>query len=277
MKLRYGTIIFILLVCCKNQTTQIDQKENTHTTRKAVVPVFQAILDTALVKGSILIYNLKEDRYYSNDFDWAQQEYLPASTFKIANSIIALETGVVENDSTCLKWNGEKRRLKNWEQDLTLKDAFHLSCVPCYQEIARKIGAKRMNEYLDTLKFGNMKVDEETIDLFWLQGESSISQFQQIDFLKRLYQAELPISEQTATIMKRLMVIEEADNYRLSGKTGWSISNDNHNAWFVGYIESQKNVFFFATNIAPKGQFDAQNFPRTRKSVTFKAFEKMLR
>jgi len=55
---------------------------------------------------------------------------MPASTFKIVNSIIALETGVVENDSTMFKWNGEKRRLPIWEQDLTFRDAFHFSCVP---------------------------------------------------------------------------------------------------------------------------------------------------
>lgn len=94
---------------------------------------------------------------------------LPASTFKITNSIIALETGVVENDSTLLKWNGEKRRFKNWEQDLILRDAFHFSCVPCYQEIARKVGENKMNKFLKKLDYGNMKVDSSNLDLFWLE------------------------------------------------------------------------------------------------------------
>lgn len=200
---------------------------------------------------------------------------LPASTFKITNSIIALETGVVENDSTLLKWNGEKRRFKNWEQDLILRDAFHFSCVPCYQEIARKVGENKMNKFLKKLDYGNMKVDSSNLDLFWLEGESSITQFQQINFLKRLYQSELPISERTEMIMKRMIVIEDTDDYKLSGKTGWSIRNGNNNGWFVGYVETQSKIYFFATNVEPKQQFDMNMFPMIRKDVTFKAFEQM--
>ncbi|MCL4151410.1 UNVERIFIED_CONTAM: hypothetical protein GTU68_003816 [Idotea baltica] len=187
--------------------------------------------------------------------------------------MIALETGVVENDSTLFKWNGEQRRLKNWEQDLIFTDAFHFSCVPCYQEVARKIGTQRMTEYLEKLDYGNMKVDSTNIDLFWLEGASRIDQFQQIDFLKRFYQSNLPISERTQQIMKRILVIEEGDAYKLSGKTGWSISNGNNNGWFVGYMEYKNNTYFFATNVAPKAQFDMSRFPMIRKEVTFKAFE----
>ena len=83
--------------------------------------------------------------------------HLPASTFKIPNSIIALETGLIEDDSTLIKWDGDERRLPAWEQDLVFRDAFHYSCVPCYQEIARKIGEKRMLviEENDTLKLSS--------------------------------------------------------------------------------------------------------------------------
>jgi len=91
--------------------------------------------------------------------------------------MIALETAVVENDSSLFRWNGEDRMLEVWEQDLTLKEAFHYSCVPCYQEIARKIGANRMNRYLDTLNYGTMEVDSTNIDRFWLQGEYQIMPF----------------------------------------------------------------------------------------------------
>lgn len=240
-----------------------------------VKPEFQAIIDSENVEGSILIYDLGSDTYYSNNFEWAQKGNLPASTFKIANSIIALETNVVENDSTLFNWNGEKRRLSIWDQDLIFKDAFHLSCVPCYQEVARNIGAKRMNEYLEKLNYGNMKVDSTNIDIFWLTGESQINQFQQIDFLKRFYQSKLPISERTEMIMKRMMVIENSDEYILSGKTGWSIRNENNNGWFVGYIESRNNIYFFATNIEPDKQFNMNMFAMIRKDITYNALKEM--
>jgi len=142
-----------------------------------VVAALQTLMDTSDLQGVILLYDLEADTYYSNDFGGCKKGQLPASTFKITNSIIALETAVVENDSSLFEWNGEDRMLDVWEQDLTLKEAFHYSCVPCYQEIARKIGANKMNKYLDTLNYGNMDVDSTNIDLFWLQGEYRIMPF----------------------------------------------------------------------------------------------------
>lgn len=177
MKKIYFLWVLILMFSCKDKKTEAYKNRSTHTEREIIIPEFQTIIDSAKLKGSLLIYDLKEDTYYSNNFQWAKKGYLPASTFKIANSIIALETKVVENDSTLFKWNGEERRLTIWEQDLILKEAFYYSCVPCYQEIARNIGTKRMLEYLNKLEYGDIKVDSNTIDMFWLAGESKINQF----------------------------------------------------------------------------------------------------
>ena len=253
----------------------ISCKEEKISANKIIRPELKSIIDSSEVVGSVLIYNFQKDIYYSNNFEWASKGNLPASTFKIVNSIIALETGVVKDDSTIFKWDGKKRWMKQWEQDLSLRDAFHFSCVPCFQEVARKIGTKRMNEYLSKLNYGNMEVDSNNVDAFWLEGESRISQFQQIDFLKRLYNSELPISRRTEEIMKRMMIIEETDNYKLSGKTGWSNSNGTDNGWFVGYVELGTKTYFFATNIEPKQQFNMDIFPIIRKMITFEAFIKL--
>ncbi|MEE9364758.1 MAG: class D beta-lactamase [Cellulophaga sp.] len=272
--IHFLSILMLFFSCTGKKTTPI-RKAKKVSEQEVVVPEFQTIIDSADVKGSILIYDLKDDKYYSNNFQWAKKGNLPASTFKITNSIIALETGVIESDSTLFEWNGEKRSLKNWEQDLIFKEAFHFSCVPCYQEVARKIGAIRMTEYLNKLEYGNMKVNSTNIDLFWLGGESRINQFQQIDFLKRFHQSELLISKRTETIMKRMMVIEENEQYKLSGKTGWSIRNGNNNGWFVGFIELQNKTYFFATNVEPNDRFDMNMFPMIRRNVTYKAFQHM--
>ncbi|MDN3596901.1 class D beta-lactamase [Zunongwangia endophytica] len=234
---------------------------------------FQSIIDSNNVKGSILIYDLKKDLFYSNNFDWAKIGRLPASTYKIPHSIIALETNVVENDSTLFKWNGEKRAYKIWEQDLILRDAFQYSCVPCYQEIANKIGEKRMNGYLNKLQFGDMDVNSVNLDLFWLEGESNITQFQQIDFLKRFINSELQISKRTEQILKRIAIIEENDEYEFYGKTGLSIRNGNNNGWFVGYLKSEEDTYIFATNIEPIENTDNASFLKARKNITLEALE----
>ena len=275
MKIFYVTSMAILFFSCTSNKTYPNKKDEKSTEFRIVISDFNTIIESTDVKGSILIYDFENNKYYSNDFQWAEKGNLPASTFKIPNSIIALETGVVENDSTLFKWYGEKRYLKNWEQDLIFKQAFHYSCVPCYQEVARKIGTKKMSKHLNEIDYGNMKVDSLNIDSFWLIGESRINQFQQIDFLKRFYNSELPISKRTETIMKRMMVIEHNSIYKLSGKTGWSIKNGNNNGWFIGYVETQNKTYFFASNIEPKKQFDMTKFPMIRKDVTLKAFKQM--
>jgi beta-lactamase class D len=233
----------------------------------------QIVLDEAGLNGSILVYNPKLNDWISNDFDWSSKGDLPASTFKIVNSIIALETRVVDNDSTLFKWDGKKRRLSVWERDMVFRDAFHLSCVPCYQDIARKVGSKRMTSYLDLFEYGNMKVNPSTIDIFWLEGESKISQVQQIEFLKKFYYSKLPISKRTELAMKRLMVIDKNDNYTLSGKTGWSLRENNNTGWFVGYIEKEDQEYFVATRVTPKKGFDMNLFPQIRLRVTLDAMK----
>ena len=225
--------------------------------------------------GSVLIYDPQKDVYFSNNFAWAGKGRLPASTFKIANSIIALENGIIKDDSTIFKWDGEKRYLKKWEQDLIFRDAFQFSCVPCYQDVARRIGPKRMNDNLIKLDYGNMEVDSNNIDVFWLEGGSHISQFQQIDFLQRFYDSKISISERAEDIIKRMMIMEANKKYTLSGKTGWSVRNGNNNGWFVGFIEKENKVYYFATNIAPKEQFDMKMFAMIGKAITLKALREI--
>ncbi len=238
-------------------------------------PEFKKLLDGLKLNGSILIYDFKNNTFYSNDFKWAKTAHLPASTFKIPNSIIALETGVVENDSSVSKWDGKERYFKLWEQDLKFKDAFKYSCVPCYQEIARKIGFSRMKSYLKKLDYKGMVFNEKNIDNFWLEGKSKISQFEQIDFLKRFFFLELPISKRTTILMKNIMIAEKTDKYVLSGKTGWGMRQGNNNGWYIGYVEVNNEVFFFATNVEPKKDFNLDNFNSVRLEVTKEALKLM--
>jgi beta-lactamase class D len=263
--------IFILinLVLFVNLNSHGQKKTN-----EVSKPEFGKILDSLKVKGAILIYDVKNNTFYSNDFAWAKMGIIPASTFKIPNSIIALETGVVKNDSAVFKWNGEKRKFKKWEQDLTFKEAFQASCVPCYQEIARKIGVQRMKTYLKKLNYPGMVFDTLTIDDFWLQGRSKISQMQQIDFLERLYFSKLSISKRTENIMKNIMLIEKTKSYTLNGKTGWGMRNDVDNGWFVGYLEINNLVYFFATNVEMKDA-TMEVFPAIRMNATKEAFRKL--
>lgn len=269
-------LLFSFFSCFDNNTKQTTPEVKKELTVQNIIrPELQQIIDSTNVTGTILIYKASEKTFYSNDFDWAAKGQLPASTFKIPNSLIALETAVVENDSTLFKWDGEEKYLSSWEQDLIFSQAFQFSCVPCYQDIARQIGTTRMRENLDKLNYGNIVFDSTNIDLFWLQGDSKITPFQQIDFLERFYNNKLPISKRTKNILTQIMILNKNDTYTLSGKTGWSIQNNHNNGWFVGYLERKDEVYFFATNIDPKENLDMGLFAAIRKEITMQAFKKL--
>ena len=189
--------------------------------------------------------------------------------------MIAVEFGIIEDDTTILKWNGEQRKMDIWEKDLSFKDAFRISCVPCYQEIARKIGTIKMKEYLEKFEYKNMIFDSLTIDNFWLEGNSKISQKQQIDFLRKFYFSKFPISDRTIKIVKNIMEIERTENYILSGKTGLSSIEEKYNGWFVGYVETKSNVYFFATNVIPTDGLNVDDFISSRINVTKNALKQM--
>jgi beta-lactamase class D len=275
----FSSIIFCcVIVACQQENTTNEQNQTQQEvgiTYKFELESLQNILDSNQISGSILIYDVTQNVYFSNDFEHASTGFLPASTFKIPNSMIGLETGVLKDENHLFKWDGKPRRLKNWEADLTLAEAYKVSCVPCYQEVARTIGTKRMNDYLKKLDYGNMEIADSMIDIFWLEGDFKISQKQQIDFLKRFYNKELPISERTSNIMRKIMLLDENEAYKLSGKTGWAIRNGNNIGWFVGFVEKGENLYYIATNVTPLNQDKTADFAQIRLTIALKALEKL--
>lgn len=236
---------------------------------------FDSILNNYNLTGSILIYDPQQKAYYSNDFEWAKRGFLPASTFKIPNSIIALETSIMKSDTSIIKWDGKRRDFDTWEKDLTLREAFQASCVPCYQEIARKIGTTQMKTYLNKLHYGDMDVTDGNLDSFWLEGKSHVSSFEQIDFLNRFLSKKLPILNSSRDIMLKVLAIEETKDYKISGKTGLSNTDGNRNGWFVGFLEKDKRAYFFALNVVPKDPTQVEKFINDRKPAVYDALKVM--
>lgn len=233
----------------------------------------EKILADQDLKGTILVFDAKNKTYYSNNFELAEKGYLPASTFKIVNSIIALETNVLKDENDSLKWDGQKRAFESWEKDMTVREAFQASCLPCFQEVARRIGVKRMKAYLNKLHFSNMDVNESTIDNFWIEGKSRITPFEQIDFLQRFYTKKLPILNSTHDKMLRIFEKERTTHYTYYGKTGWSQDNNHNNGWFVGMIDKKPDVYYFALNVEPTNQNNTSKFAAGRELVTRKVLK----
>ncbi|UBM57232.1 class D beta-lactamase [Marinilongibacter aquaticus] len=263
--------LFALFAC----THASEEKGN----QKVKLDSFQHLLDSAKVKGAVLVYDKHADRFYSNNFAWADSGFLPASTFKIANSINALENGIVENDSTMLPWDGQPRYMKSWEADMTFAEAYKKSCLPCYQEIARKTGEQNMRQLLERIEYPGMVFDSTNFDRFWVQGDSKISQFQQVDFLKRLVEKQLPIQEHSYQVLNRIMQIEldEGVPYTLWGKTGWAQTEEANIGWFVGYAQKDGRIYYLATNVQPGEGFNMDDFFAVRMGLSLQALNEILK
>ncbi len=271
--MKNSLVLYVLLLSvlgCKN-----DFNENREVKKEVKTAIFstiefQELYDRNGVKGAFLLYDLKNDTALVYNEPRTKNAYLPASTFKIINSMIALETGVIKDEEEAIKWDGEKRFAEIWNQDHNLRSGIKYSVVWFYQELARRIGAENMQLYIDTVAYGNKDIGGG-IDLFWLNGNLRITMEEQIDFLKRLYKNQLPFSQRTMDIVKDIMILEQTDTYTLRAKTGWAARVEPNIGWFVGYLERKDNVYFFANNIDIVSDGDA----KFRVEIAMQVLEKL--
>jgi beta-lactamase class D len=206
--------------------------------------------------GTFVLYDLKRDHTLRYNPDRAAQRFLPASTFKILNSLISLETSVIPDENTVIKWDGTHYDIPEWNRDHTLRTAIASSVVWYYQELARCVGQERMQKYVDTVGYGNHDITGN-IDSFWLDGALRISADEQVAFLKRLVQNDLPFSARNLNIVKDILMLEKTPVSQLSGKTGTQLRVKPSVNWFVGYVEKGDEVYVFATNLElPEGITD---------------------
>ena len=193
--------------------------------------------------GQFTIYNLA--RYRDSAF-------LPASTFKIVNSLIGLQTGVISGDSMVIAWDGVQREIPEWNRDLSMYQAFRASSVPYYQEVARRIGKDTMQFWLDSIGYGRGKI-KGPVDSFWLNNTMKITPDEQLGLVKRLYFNQLPFFVPYQETVKKAMVFEDKPTHRLSYKTGLGRKEDGTNvAWVIGWVEENRHPYFFVLNMESK-------------------------
>ncbi len=179
----------------------------------------------------------------------------PCSTFKIYNTLIGLELGLIKGaDEPWYQWDRVKRDIEGWNQDLTLRQAFRMSAVPAYQILARQIGETRMKRYIDEMRYGTQDISAG-IDIFWLPrfdtASIKISAEQQVDLLNKLLDNKLPFSKKNVAILRDIMLVEKTSKGTLYGKTGSGMGADQkwNLGWFVGFLEHEGSIHVFACNI----------------------------
>jgi len=210
---------------------------------RAVGELFKA----AGLTGTFVLYDVSQQQLIGHDRSRAEKRFIPASTFKIPNTLIGLSTGAVENVDEVLPYGGKPQRFKFWEKDMSLRDAIKISNVPVYQELARRIGLERMREQVATLGYGNKEIGN-VVDNFWLVGPLKISAIEQVRFLARLAQDELPFPSVIQHSVREIVLVDQGENWTLYAKSGWGGDTMPEIGWWVGWVQKEGRIYAFALN-----------------------------
>lgn len=239
--------VFIILSACSSNNVTQDNSLKKYFDSVHVTGCF-GLFDNS--QGQFTIYNLPA---------FKDSAYLPASTFKIVNSLIGIQTGRISNENMVIKWDGITRfytpgdTAVAWNKDLTMKEAFKVSAVPYYQEVARRIGKDTMQYWLDTLgygqRYGRFRITNN-IDTFWLDNSLKVTADEELGLVKKLYFDQLPFFKSTQKTVRGVMLQEDNANYKLSYKTGGGFQANGHSiGWIVGWIEENRHPYFFVLQL----------------------------
>jgi beta-lactamase class D len=253
-RLLIPALFFIVLSGCSTNNVKEDEGLKLYFDSAGVTGCFGLFNNG---ENNLIIYNLPRYR---------DSAYSPASTFKIVNSLIGIQTGIITDENMVIKWDGVKRWNEDWNKDLTMKEAFAVSAVPWFQELARRIGRDTMQRWIDSLGYGNRNISGP-IDSFWLNNHLKIKPDEQLGLVKKLYFDQLPFFKRTQEIVQSVMLREQNANYKLYYKTGWGTrENGNELGWVVGWIEENRHPYFFVLN-----------FEAGQKDIVPKVRQKLLR
>ncbi len=226
------TIALMLGACSPNNVKEAKEWEKYFTKYK--------------LEGCFMLFDNGQGTFRVYNIDRAKERFTPASTFKIFNSLVGLQTGVISDTNMVIKWDSVTRSHEAWNHDLTMGQAFRASSVPYYQEVARRIGRDTMQRWLDSIQYGNRKIGR--IDSFWLDNSLQISPDEELGFVKRLYFGQLPFQKRAQELVCGVMLQEETPQYKLAYKTGWGTVGKKQIGWVAGWIEENLHPSFFVLN-----------------------------
>lgn len=190
------------------------------------------------------------------------REVTPASTFKIAISLMGYDAGVLrtEHDPVLPFKPGYVDWRPSWRQPTDPARWMSDSVVWYSQQVTQALGAKRFSAYVARFDYGNHDLTgtpgkDDGLTTAWLASSLAISPLGQIQFLRKVVRRTLPVSAQAFDMTDRITRIEGGfDGWTVHGKTGaaqpariWS-GGEQRGAlgWFVGWATKGERKVVFA-------------------------------
>ncbi|USK50485.1 BlaR1 family beta-lactam sensor/signal transducer [Bacillus sp. CMF12] len=199
--------------------------------------------------GSFVLYDKEADHYLIHNKKQSTLRVSPNSTYKIYSALLGLESGTITDENSLAKWNGLKYPIDSWNADQNLTSAIKNSVTWYFQTLDKQAQPGTIQTFLDRIRYGNRDLSGG-IDEYWLESSLKISPVEQVQLLKKFYANEFGFKEKNIQTVKDSIKLEGKEGALLSGKTGTgTVNGKNINGWFIGYVESEQDTYFFATNI----------------------------
>lgn len=227
------------------------------------------------IQGCFLLYNVKTGAFEKVINAEICKERFPAcSTFKVPLAVMAFDAKVLKDENTVSKWNGVKDVREAANKDHTAQTWMRDSVVWYSQRITPKLGKKKFQKYLNDFNYGNKDLSAG-IKQAWLEAPSKksglkISAYEQVEFMKALWQNKLPVSERSMQLTRDITYLETSPKgFKLNGKTGSNFYDKEHKVhfgWFIAHIQNDNQEYIAVTNFKDLTPNDVGNYggPRAK-------------
>ena len=217
--------------------------------------------------GSFVLYDQATDKWNIYNIDNASTRIPPNSTYKIYDALLGLESGIITPEHSTFTWNGEPCPFDSWESDQDLTSAMHNSVNWYFQAIDSQAGFQSVKTFLQTINYGNQNTGTN-LNLYWTDFSLKISPIEQVELLQNFYQNNFHFDRKNIQAVKNALLLSTTSSGSLYGKTGTGrVNGKDVNGWFIGYIETANNTYYFATNIQSSSSATGSQATKITESV----------
>ena len=201
-------------------------------------------------EGSFVFYDLQRDSWKIHNLEQATLRVSPNSTYKIYDALLGLEEGVITPENSYMAWDLQQYPFDVWNCDQTLRTAMRSSVNWYFQALDKQLGSACISDYVRRIDYGNQDTTGGLSD-YWMESSLKISAIEQAELLIRLHRNDFGFSSGNVEAVKDALYLSTHSEKKLYGKTGTGrVNGQDINGWFVGYVETQDNTYFFTANIS---------------------------
>ena len=218
-------------------------------------------------EGSFVLFDSNRDSWIVYDMEHATHRISPDSTYKIYDALWGLEENIITPQNSLLMWNGKNYPFETWNSNQTLQSAMTSSVNWYFQAIDEQLASTNIRNYIQQIGYGNENVSGR-LSTYWLESSLKISPVEQVKLLTKLQNNSLGFSSENINAVKDAICLSSSDAGTFYGKTGTGrVDGQDVNGWFIGYIETADNTYFFATNIGADSDATGGNATEITMSI----------